>query len=74
MAAGFRRGSAAAYYQEQTARMADLLDPNVTDPVFEPIQARPPLLYNSDITADPADWRNNLMRMFYHKDSVSLSQ
>lgn len=67
-------GSAAAYYQEQTARMADLLDPNVTDPVFEPIQARPPLLYNSDITADPADWRNNLMRMFYHKDSVSLSQ
>lgn len=67
-------GSAAAYYQEQTARMADLLDPNVTDPMFEPIQARPPLLYNSDITADPADWRNNLMRMFYHKDSVSLSQ
>lgn len=67
-------GSAAAYYQEQTARMDDLLDPNVTDPVFEPIQNRPPLLYNSDITTDPADWRNNLMSMFYHKNSVTLSQ
>lgn len=67
-------GSAAAYYQEQAARMDDLLDPNVTDPVFEPIQNRPPLLYNSDITTDPADWRNNLMRMFYHKNSVTLSQ
>ena len=54
--------------------MDDLLDPNVTDPVFEPIQNRPPLLYNSDITTDPADWRNNLMRMFYHKNSVTLSQ
>ena len=67
-------GSAAAYYQEQAARMDDLLGPNVTDPVFEPIQNRPPLLYNSDITTDPADWRNNLMRMFYHKNSVTLSQ
>ena len=67
-------GSAAAYYQEQAARMDDLLDPNVTDSVFEPIQNRPPLLYNSDITTDPADWRNNLMRMFYHKNSVTLSQ
>lgn len=67
-------GSAAAYYQEQTARMDDLLNPEVTDPVFDPIQNRPPLLYNSDITTDPADWRNNLMRMFYHKNSVTLSQ
>ena len=67
-------GSAAAYYQEQAARMDYLLDPNVTDSVFEPIQNRPPLLYNSDITTDPADWRNNLMRMFYHKNSVTLSQ
>ena len=72
-AASLADGSAAAYYQEQTARLEVLLDPSVTDVVFEPIQARPPLLYNSDITTDPADWRNNLVRMFYHKDSVVLS-
>lgn len=73
-AAALADGSAAAYYQEQTARMDALLDETVTDPVFAPIQVRPPLLYNSDITADPADWRNNLMRMFYHKNSVTLAQ
>lgn len=73
-AASLADGSAAAFYQEQTVRMNDLLNPDVTDPVFAPIQSRPPLLYNSDITADPADWRNNMMGMFYHKDSVRLSQ
>ena len=66
-------GSAAAYYQEQNDRLEVLLDPSVTDVVFEPIQSRPPLLYNADITQDPQDWRNNLVRMFYHKNSVVLA-
>ena len=66
-------GSAAAYYQEQTDRLEVLLDPSVTDVVFEPIQSRPPLLYNTDITQGPLDWRNNLVRMFYHKNSVALA-
>ena len=65
-------GSAAAYWQEQNDRLEVLLDPSVTDVVFRPIQNRPPLLYNTDITQDPMDFRNNMMRMFYHKDSVLL--
>ena len=73
-AAELADGSAAAYYQEQAARMEILLDETVTDPVFDPIRTRPLLLYSSDITTEAADWRNNLMAMFYHKDSVTLSQ
>ena len=50
-----------------------LLDPAVTDPVFAPLQSRPPLLYNADITEDPLNWRNNMMGMFYHKNSITLA-
>lgn len=66
-------GSAAAYYQEQNDRLEVLLDPAVTDPVFAPLQSRPPLLYNADITEDPLNWRNNMMGMFYHKNSITLA-
>ncbi len=71
-AASLADGSAAAYYQQQSDRLTVLLDPAVTDVALEPIRSRPPLLYNTDVTTNPADWRNNLVRMFYHKDSVVL--
>lgn len=71
-AASLADGSAAAYHQEQVDRLEVLQDPTVTDAALEPIRSRPPLLYNTDITTDPADWRNNLVRMFYHKNSVVL--
>ena len=50
-----------------------LLDPSVTDVLFEPFQARPPLLYNGDVTQDPQNWRNSLMSQFYHKNSVAVA-
>ena len=72
-AASLADGSAAAYWQEQVDRMDVLLDPSVTDVVFEPFQARPPLLYNGDVTQDPQNWRNSLMSQFYHKNSVAVA-
>ena len=65
-------GSAAAYAQERDARIPALLDPEVTDPRFEPLEHRPALLYLGDITANPSDWHNNTMAVFYGKHSVAL--
>ena len=65
-------GSAAAYARQRDERLPALLDPEVTDPRFSPITARPALLYLGDITTDPADWHNNTMAVFYGKHSVAL--
>ena len=65
-------GSAAAYARQRDERLPTLLDPEVTDPRFSPITARPALLYLGDITTDPADWHNNTMAVFYGKHSVAL--
>lgn len=65
-------GSARAYWQEQRERLELLQDPAAADVALPPIQVRPPLLFTEDITEDPADWRNNTMRMFYHKNSITL--
>lgn len=65
-------GSAAAYARQQDERLPALLNPEVTDPRFSPLTARPALLYLGDITTDPADWHNNTMAVFYGKHSVAL--
>ena len=65
-------GSAAAYARQRDERLPALLDPEVTDPRFSPLTARPALLYLGDITTDPADWHNNTMAVFYGKHSVAL--
>ena len=65
-------GSTAAYARQRDERLPALLDPEVTDPRFSPITARPALLYLGDITTDPADWHNNTMAVFYGKHSVAL--
>ena len=65
-------GSARSYWEQQTDRLEVLRDPAVADVYLEPITVRPPLLDNGDITADPLDWKNNGLRIFYHKNSVVL--
>lgn len=65
-------GSTAAYARQRDERLPALLDPEVTDPRFSPLTARPALLYLGDITTDPADWHNNTMAVFYGKHSVAL--
>ena len=44
------------------------------DVVLPPIETRPPLLYNGDAGADPLNWRNNVMRVFYGKDSLTVAR
>lgn len=66
-------GSAAAYARERDARIPILLDPEVTDPRFAPLEHRPDLLYLGDITEDPRNWHNNTVAVFYGKRSVALT-
>ena len=65
-------GSARSYWEQQTDRLEVLRDPAVADVYLEPITVGPPLLDNGDITADPLNWKNNGLRIFYHKNSVVL--
>jgi hypothetical protein len=71
-AASILRGEAAAYSAEIQGRLALYHDPNVRDVYVSPIINRPQSLYFSDITEDPAEWRNSGVRVYYQKDSVVL--
>ncbi len=60
-------------YGEETAARNMLLrsqsqDEHVTVPILD---TRPYLLYFSDISEDPADWKNILMARYYQKESVT---
>ena len=67
-----RSGQAAAYAEEAAERRAVLEDPSERSPAFAPFSDPPYLLYATDITEDPEDWRNQGMAVFYEKDSVLL--
>lgn len=65
-------GEARQYGEETAARTALLRsqsqEENVTIPILD---TRPYLLYFSDISEDPADWKNILMARYYQKESVT---
>lgn len=65
-------GSAAAFAAQHDARLEALLDPEQPNPRFVPIQSRPPYLFFTDITTDPAHWKNNVVAMYFRKESVAL--
>lgn len=65
-------GSAAAYAAERDSRLPALRDPAVSDPVFPAIQSKPALLFQEDITPDPAHWKNSSLARYWGKRSVAL--
>lgn len=67
-------GMAAEYAAEWDQRLSVLTDPAITDAVLEPIHTRPSLLYQQDITEDPSDWKNNVMALYWGKDSVVIRE
>ena len=63
-------GEAKVYDQELTARdeyLRGTAELHVTVPA---LSARPELIYHTDITSDPGDWRNAHLAMFYRKEIV----
>ena len=67
-------GVAAAYAAERDQRLSILTDPEIPDAVLEPIRTRPILLYQQDITEDPSDWKNNVVAVYWGKDSVVIKE
>lgn len=72
-AAALADGSAEFYWQQQVDRLTVLQDPSVSDVRLEPLDVSHQLkllLYNGDAGPDPADWVNQALANFYHKNSV----
>lgn len=67
-------GTAATYAAERDSRLPALKNPLVSAPVFPPLSAKPELLYQDDITADPANWKNNVLAIYWGKQSVTLAE
>lgn len=65
-------GSAAAYAREHDQRLAVLLDPAVTDPVFSPLQFRLSLFASGELDADPNNWVNQALALYFGKNTVNL--
>ena len=64
-------GEAAQYGEETSARTEALHTCSAPDIQLELFQTQPYLLFFSDISTDPADWKNVSMSRYYQKSSVS---
>lgn len=67
-----RSGEAQAYYACAQRRLALLHDENAKDVVLEEYPYQPYVFYFTDISTDPADWKNVSICEYYDKDSVVL--
>ncbi len=66
-------GEAQSFHAQLTAREALYEDPTIADVRVEPLQEKPYLLFQEDITEDPAYWVNTSTAAYYGKESVALS-
>ena len=62
---------AARYGEEAAARTEALRSSSDPDVRLELFQTQPYLLFFSDISTDPSDWKNLSMAKYYQKDSVT---
>ena len=68
-----RTGEAQQYHLEYLDRVAQLSsDEKYIE--LAPFSAKPYLLYFSDITTDPYDWRNMAISRWYYKEQVRLKE
>ncbi|MBR5115527.1 MAG: hypothetical protein IK096_00545, partial [Lachnospiraceae bacterium] len=67
-------GSASAYREENRERLSRLYDESLRDVILRPYQNQPALLFYSDLSEDPEDWRCTGMARYYHKESVRLEE
>lgn len=67
-------GEARTYDNEINARTDYLMSTTDTDVEFAPLTAKPYVIFHTDITTDPAYWKNAHLALYYHKASVKLSE
>lgn len=68
-----KTNEAPMFYNEYMARQ-QVLEGSELEVVLRPYQYRPWILYIDDITEDPNDWRNGMVKEWYGKISVRLSK
>lgn len=63
-------GEAKVYDAELTARDKYLRETDELHVAVPALSVKPELIYHTDITSDPGDWRNAHLAMFYRKEIV----
>ena len=64
-------GTARAYEEENERRLVILEDDSIEDAVLEQHEAKPSLLFYSDISVDEGGWDNFTMKYYFGKNSIS---
>ena len=64
----------AARYGEETSARTEALASSAPDIQLELLQTQPYLLFFSDISTEPSDWKNLSMARYYQKNSISGKQ
>lgn len=67
-----RSGAAKQYYSEYQARQDSLMDETQKNVVLQAYTQRPYVLFFSDATEDPEDWKNVAMADYFGKERVTV--
>lgn len=65
-------GEAVQYHNEINQRICEYQDKSQRNITVKEYSVKPNVIYYSDVTTDPSDWRNRVIAEFYNKKSVKL--
>ena len=67
-------GDAKVFDKECKARYTMYSNPEIKDVVVEPFTVTPDIIFHSDITEDPDNWKNKCIKKYFNKHSVRLAK
>lgn len=67
-------GDAATYDKELTDRAEHLANSTETSIALPALSATPELIFHSDITTDPAHWKNRHLEIYYNKEFIWIEE
>ena len=66
-------GDAKVFDKECKERYTLYSNPEVKDVIVEPFTVTPDIIFHSDITEDPDNWKNKCIKKYFNKHSVKLA-
>ena len=66
-------GDAKVFDKECKARYTMYSNPEIKDVIVEPFTVTPDIIFHSDITEDPDNWKNKCIKKYFNKHSVRLA-
>ena len=67
-------GDAKVFDKECKERYTVYSNPDIKDVVVEPFTVTPDIIFHSDITEDPDNWKNKCIKKYFNKHSVRLAK